>query len=183
MVDVAVLVVRLLVASILLLAGWIKIREGRQRFFTTVRGYGLLPRLPSAVYASALPWVELTVGIALLFGFLIHLSALAALAMVASFMIAALWAIARRLNLTCSCFGLLYRERIGLSTVVRDIVMAACCIVIVLFDHGEFAMFRLIVDPAEFVEIVASMVTLSILAGCVWGALRATRGIRVSVPR
>lgn len=70
-----------------------------------VKDYDLLPDALATVYAGALPWVEMLVGVYLLAGVLIRPAAIVSLLMALSFMIANVSALVDDKEHCGSCFG------------------------------------------------------------------------------
>lgn len=70
-----------------------------------VKDYDLLPDALATAYASALPWVEMLVGVYLLAGVLIRPAAIVSLLMALSFMIANVSALIGDKEHCGSCFG------------------------------------------------------------------------------
>ena len=127
------LAARLLLAAVFLMSAVPKLATPR-RFVDDVLRYRIGPRLFAQGYGWALPYAELVVGISLLLAWPVTWAAGIVLGMLGSFMIAVGIAMVRRQNSTCSCFGLLYRERVGWRTQMRDallVVLAAA-----LFFNG-----------------------------------------------
>lgn len=159
-----VLCARLLVAAVFLMAALTKIPR-RQGFATDVLNYRLLPPQVARVYAYALPWLELAVATLLLGGILIPVAAGLALLLVVSFLVAVASAMARGLALDCSCFGLLYRERVGWPVLARDGLLALLIVAILLFDSGRFALPTVLSPPYQPADLLALALTLGVLVG------------------
>jgi hypothetical protein len=100
----------------------------------------ILPSRAATVSAVALPWLELAAAASLLTGMWLPVGGGIALLLLGSFMVAVAAAMARGVNLTCGCFGLLYRERVGWPTLSRDGVIAALVLGILPFDTDRFAL-------------------------------------------
>ena len=99
-------------------------------FIFNVENYKLLPGPLAKAYGWTLPYVELATGVALVLGVQTKLASPVALLMLGSFVIAMVTAIARKQHVECTCFGLLYREKVGWSTVLRDAVLAALAVAV-----------------------------------------------------
>jgi uncharacterized membrane protein YphA (DoxX/SURF4 family) len=168
-------IARLVVASVFLMAGLLKIAEGR-RFVNSVKQFRLLPDQLATPYAKLLPWVELLVALPLFAGVAITIAASVALILCASFAVASIYAMKRRLNLGCSCFGLLYRERVGTTTVARDLLLMLLCGGILAWDHGRFALFRLVTDMNGVANAAMILVTVGAFGFSVAMVYKATRG-------
>jgi putative oxidoreductase len=97
-------IIDLIVAGVFIYAGVIKISDPVQ-FANDIDNYKILPWMIGVGLAFYLPWLEVFCGLALLFRFLYRgaLSILAAL--IAIFIVAAVAAKARGLDITCGCFG------------------------------------------------------------------------------
>jgi hypothetical protein len=115
-------------------------------------------------------------------GIHIQASAIAAVVLVASFLIAGEWAIQKRLNLHCDCFGLLYRERIGTPTVARDVLLILLAIPVAAFDDGSLALPIIVTKSASSSAIVALVVTGLMIISVAYVAFRATWNLRRPFP-
>ena len=106
------LLARLVLAAVFLMSALTKL-SAPGRFAEDLRQYRILPKPLSTVFAWSLPFIELSAALLLIGGFLVTWASLAVVAMLLSFMLAVGIAMARGDSLSCSCFGLLYRERVG----------------------------------------------------------------------
>lgn len=170
-----VLAARLIVATVFLLAAMAKLTQ-RPTFAADVLQYRLLPRPLGHAYAFALPWIELIVAAALFLGVLVPIGASLALILVFSFAVAVVSALARRLNLECSCFGLLYRERVGRQTLIRDGILALLCVEIVSFNNGRFDFTSIMTNPSSITNIVVIVLVIFTLLTSVILFVRSTEG-------
>ena len=116
------LLIRLAAAAVWLVAGAAKVGE-LEHFHDQVDQYQLLPHALEAPFAYTLPFVELLVGLYLLVGLLTRIAALVGCALMVLFLIAQAQAWARGLTLDCGCFGTLTHERVGATTILRDIAL------------------------------------------------------------
>lgn len=180
---------RVVLGTVFLMAGLAKMRLGRA-FIGDVRQYRILPGPLAAAYALAVPWLEVGSALLLLTGFWMRLGAAVILALLATFVLATALAMARRMNLTCSCFGLLYRERVGVGTVSRDLVLVGLAAQILLGEGGialtqvTAGAFR-VADGAQLALIAAVIVfscwvTWRSGAGGAGAAVRANRNLRLT---
>ncbi len=132
---VLALLARVLLGAIFLMSAFAKLAAPRS-FARDVRGYHFLPGPLADAFGYALPFTELTAAALLLSGLYPQWGAGASIAMLLAFMVAVGWAMARNLNLSCSCFGLLYRERVGWQTQIRDGILLAMALVVFVGDDG-----------------------------------------------
>ena len=112
-----------------------KISEG-SAFVEDVSKYQLLPDGMAEAYATALPWVEITIGILLIVGFSSRFYASIALLTSLSFIVANSVVLNRGLNLTCGCFG----DMAALQT--REAIIIECILFVlavqILVRRGDF---------------------------------------------
>jgi hypothetical protein len=169
-----VLCTRLLVGSVLLMAGAAKLPQ-RGTFAHDVQQYRLLPSRIASGYARLLPWAELAAAMSLLSGVLVALGAGVAALLFASFAIAAVSAIARHLSLSCACFGLLYHEKIGWGTVVRDAVLLSMAIEALLFDRGRFSLPEVLAHLGRPASLLALSAVVLVTAASLLPAVHTMR--------
>lgn len=102
--DTVGTVARLGLAALWLVAGAVKLADPAQTY-VSVRGYELLPDAAVGVVATALPIVEIVLGVLLLAGVATRAAALVSLATLLVFIAAIAQAWARGLSIDCGCFG------------------------------------------------------------------------------
>jgi len=115
-------------------------------FATAIDNYHFLPTLLVNLWAMVLPWVELTVGIALLLGpnfdrpfdGLTEAAALLSALMYLSFVIALGSALVRGLDIDCGCFNPAGTSVINWTYLLRDSSLLAASL-IVFFFHRRLA--------------------------------------------
>lgn len=134
--EVTVLVLRIFLGAIFLISAVGKLLAPRT-FVRNVVRYNVLPEPPSKVYGWLLPYAELASAIILFLGWQAQWGALIVIVMLLSFMVAVSIVMARHQNLSCSCFGLLYQEKVGRRTLIRDVVLLLMAVVIFIFDDGS----------------------------------------------
>ncbi len=105
-------------------------------FAQDVREYQILPGRLAEAFGYVLPFAEISAAALLLSGLYPQWGAGAIIAMLVVFMMAVGWAMARGLNLSCACYGLLYRERVGWQTQIRDGILLAMALVVFVGDDG-----------------------------------------------
>ena len=139
------LYVRILLGGVFLLSALTKLVAPRQ-FVQDVHAYRMLPRPLASAFAWLLPYFELGAAAWLLSGYQAAWAALAVVGMLVTFMAAVGVAMARGLDLSCACFGLLYRERVGWATQGRDGVLLLMAVLIILLDNGSLTIGGLAAD-------------------------------------
>ena len=142
------LAARLVVGCIFLLAAIDKI-QSPGGFADAVRAFHLLP--PSLVlpFAFVIPWVELLVAVYLIAGYLCRVAAAGTIALLGMFVFALGTALAGGdTNHACGCFGsggdvngvlalLEGGQTIGWWDVIRDLIMIAMSVPLVLYGAGS----------------------------------------------
>lgn len=119
--------IRVFLGSIFLVSAMGKLSSPR-RFVENVSQYRILPDILARFYGWTLPFVELLAASLLLSGFGVRIGAWLVVAMTVSFVFAISIATLQKQNLTCTCFGLLYRERVGWPTLARDLVLLSLAV-------------------------------------------------------
>jgi methylamine dehydrogenase accessory protein MauD len=122
-VDLALLAARLVLAAVFAVAGVAKLadRVGSRR---AVEDFGVPAQL-SGVVALVLPVVELGVAIALVSTSFAWWGALGALGLFVMFVVGIVVNLVRGQHPNCQCFGQLQTARVGRSTLIRNLVLAA----------------------------------------------------------
>ena len=152
----AAFVVSLMLVAVFLMAALPKALDP-VTFGQGVAKYRVLPRGMSMVLGMVLPYGELVLAGWLMSGYALREAGLASLCLFAMFAAASVQAILRRINLECSCIGLLYSERVGWSTVTRDSVLIAVSILVVVLAPRQAD--SLAADPLRLVTAVAVAAT------------------------
>ncbi|HET8580136.1 MAG TPA: MauE/DoxX family redox-associated membrane protein [Nitrospiraceae bacterium] len=117
---------RTIIGVLLLSAGILKVLKGRLHFVDVVKGYELLPLPAVRVVARCLPWTEMVVGLCLLLGVLMSVSALLASGIFLLFAGAVTINLLRgRRHIACGCFGSTADEGLNWSIVVRNTILAS----------------------------------------------------------
>jgi uncharacterized membrane protein YphA (DoxX/SURF4 family)/peroxiredoxin len=130
----AVLALRLLLAGVFLTAGIGKLLDlagSRQ----AMRDFGV-PDRAATIAGTLLPVVELTIGVALIFAPSARWGALAALALLLTFIAGIARAMARGEEPDCHCFGQIHSAPAGPLTLARNAALAGCAAVIVAYGSG-----------------------------------------------
>jgi len=129
-------VLRLLLGGAFVFAATLKIFDPAS-FANDIAHYRLVPHLWINFIAITLPWVELTAGLALIFGFWRRASALVLLALTVVFLIAISQAIARGLDIRCGCFGTIGAGQIGWRNLAIDGALMAMAAWLVWREKNE----------------------------------------------
>ncbi|TQF73259.1 DoxX family membrane protein [Rhodococcus spelaei] len=104
LIRVVSLLARLGLAAVWLISGWIKFADPTQTV-VAVRAYQLLPEDLVRPVASALPMLEIALGLLLVVGLGVRLTAIVSVLALATLIAAVASAWARGLSIDCGCFG------------------------------------------------------------------------------
>ena len=137
------LVARLVLGGTLIAAGYLKFDE-LDKSQMAVRAYELLP-IPVANFMGIfLPFFEMAVGILLVLGAAVRLSALASALLMFAFMIGISQAWARGLSIDCGCFGGGWQVAPGeadyLTPLLRDTGLTLLAVYLTLMPHTKFSL-------------------------------------------
>jgi uncharacterized membrane protein YphA (DoxX/SURF4 family) len=120
--DIASSIVRIAIGCMFIYSSLPKIRHPYD-FLSSVYSYELVgPKLGMFV-AMTLPWLEVIVGVCLVGGVFISGALLASMAMSAMFTFVLGSALYQNLDITCGCFGASSTEIIGISTLLRAVII------------------------------------------------------------
>jgi uncharacterized membrane protein YphA (DoxX/SURF4 family) len=112
---------RLVVGGAFIYAGVVKIIDPAA-FAKDIGNYQLMPDITIHLLAITLPWIEVVAGLLVLLGWWMRASLIVIGAMLVVFVAAISAALARGLDISCGCFGSSKGRRVGLITLVQDIV-------------------------------------------------------------
>lgn len=115
-----------------------------------VRAYELLPIFVANILGIVLPFVEIGIGILLILGAAIRISAISGALLMIIFIIGIAQAWARGLSIDCGCFGGGGQVEPGtanyLPEILRDLGLALLGIFLIRFPQSKFALDQ---TPAE----------------------------------
>ena len=105
--------------------------------------YDAVPFGLENLMAMAMPWLELLVGICLVAGFMVDGAAIMSVVMMVVFIFAISQALARGLTFECSCFSVTENsgDKIGLPTILRDIVLLVMSLWVLYRSERKFEFF------------------------------------------
>ena len=132
--GLASFVVRVILGLIFVLAGFAKALDARS-FLLTVQQLDLFPApsiLPAAIVVIA---CEICFGLALLVGFQTRISAGLLAALLLSFVAVISFALVHGKAVDCGCFGSMASERLGVGVLLRDILMIAGCLWLIVRNN------------------------------------------------
>ncbi|MBT3763441.1 MAG: DoxX family membrane protein [Candidatus Marinimicrobia bacterium] len=122
---------RLILGIIFLYASWDKIAHPAE-FAKAIGNYHAVPFGLENMIGLVLPWLELLVGFCLIAGIMVDGAAVLCVIMNVVFIFAISQALARGISIDCGCFSVTTEggDKIGLETILRDIVYLGMSLVI-----------------------------------------------------
>jgi uncharacterized membrane protein YphA (DoxX/SURF4 family) len=142
--EVAALAFRAGCGSVLLWAGIAKALD-RQGSILTVDAYNVLPTGLVRPVATALPWIEIAIGVFLVLGLFVRFSGIGTAALTLVFVAALGQAKARGLPIDCGCFGGGGPGTgVGWFDIVRDLPLLAGGIFLALWPGQRLQLDRLL---------------------------------------
>ena len=112
------LALRIALGAVFVYAAWTKLREPWELFAMSIDAYKVLPYWAVLVVARTLPWAEMLIGLALMAGRWLRVSAAAASLLLLVFFGLMVRAYAKGMQIDCGCFG--PGDAISVRTLVRD---------------------------------------------------------------
>ena len=143
---------RLILGGVLFAAGWLKIFTPAKSQMA-VRAYEVLPIALANFLGILLPWFEVGLGVLLILGIAVRVSALLGGALMVLFIAAISQAWARGLSIDCGCFGgggtVDPSETKYLSEILRDTGLALVALYLVRYPLTRFAVEKLTSTQGE----------------------------------
>ena len=115
--------IRIVLGAVFVYGGYVKLRAPWALFGMAIDSYHLVPLRYIEPLARTIPWFEVALGLLLIFGWLLRLSATAVSLTLAIFFAAMLHAFLNHQEINCGCFG--PGEPISKWTLLRDGSMLA----------------------------------------------------------
>lgn len=109
------------------------------QFLQIVQAYNVLPDFLARAYAQALPWLEILAGGYLVIGLFTRYAAATIGLMLVSFIIALVTVLIRGESIDCGCFVGGEVEPVSWGLVIRDIVMLAGCVPLILIKTPRWS--------------------------------------------
>lgn len=131
-----ILFLRLFVGGVFIYASIDKIAHPAQ-FAHAIENYRILPHFIVNILAIILPWIELVSGLLLVSGVWRGASALVISGLLTMFIIAIMAGLARGLDITCGCFTTTGGEKLGLSLILRDVILLLITIHILISSNSH----------------------------------------------
>jgi len=112
---------RVILGLIFVYAGYVKLKDPWELFALGISSYQILPLGMVELVARTLPWLEVLVGLLLISGFGLRISATLTTLLLVVFMALMIRAYVKGMEISCGCFGA--GEVISWKTLLRDSTM------------------------------------------------------------
>ena len=149
--SVVMLLTRLGLGGVLIYAGAVKVPEPAA-FTDAIANFEILPHLGNQIVAYTLPWAEIVIGLLLICGLWLRVSAGMTVLMLLGFGGAVIFALARGLDIECGCFGTDDYARVGFSVLAIEAAMIIAGVFVFIFPKQSLSLLRL---PKKVVAVVA----------------------------
>ncbi|OGU58247.1 MAG: hypothetical protein A2V66_03380 [Ignavibacteria bacterium RBG_13_36_8] len=126
------LCLRILLALVFLFAAIGKI-SNPEEFAVAITNYKMFPTFIINLIAIIVPWIELVIGLLMLFGIAVKENAIIISTFLFCFIIIIAIALIRGLDIQCGCFSTHEGQRIGITKILENFIMLAFGIYLVLF--------------------------------------------------
>jgi putative oxidoreductase len=119
---------RVVLGAIFIYAAYVKLRDPWQLFAMSIDGYRILPLRMVELAARTIPWMELAVGLWLITGVWLRISASIVSLIMLTFFVMMMRAYVKGMPIDCGCFG--PGEAISWKTLLRDGALLAAALLV-----------------------------------------------------
>ena len=131
-----IFIIRVIVGFVFLYASIHKIADP-ESFAKSIENYKVLPIFCINVVAIIIPWIELVIGLFLIFGVFIQSSSFIATFLMAFFSILVLVTIIRGIDITCGCFSSSTSTPIGWQKFIENTILFVLSL-LVYYSKSEY---------------------------------------------
>lgn len=135
--SIIYLVARLIVGAIFIAFAADKVTDP-STFANSISNYNIMPEPSINIMAIILPWVEMVVGLMLIFGVKVKANAFIATALLFVFTLAVVSALARGLDISCGCSS--NSPKVGWEKVLENTGLILCGIIAYISRSNAFSL-------------------------------------------
>ncbi len=129
------LTARIIAGSVFMYAGFLKAIAPSEEFAYAIEGYEIFPTFVATMASVIMPWVEIYIGVFLIFGLFTRLASFIMGLFFVFFELLILSAIIRQIPLAnCGCFGSAYSNSAAFELFQNLIIL---CFVFIAYKFGE----------------------------------------------
>ncbi len=133
------LISRVILGYIFIYAGMVKIIDPAG-FAESILNYRLTPIFLVNIFAIVIPWIEVLVGVFLIFGISSKESSFIIGSLLIIFNIMIFISVIRGLDIECGCFGTNDSQTVGIQKLLENFVLLLLSIQIILFDKNKLSL-------------------------------------------
>lgn len=137
--NITVLIARLLIGGILIYASVDKIANPAE-FAQAIYNYHIVSFGLENTMAVIIPWLELIIGLCLIFGILIDGASFLVIVLMVIFITAISYAIISGYNIECGC-GLKPGELVGMKKIIEDFIYLILALIIIKRPNRYFELY------------------------------------------
>lgn len=139
--DIIIFITRLLIGSILIIAGFLKLQIGSRRFLQNILAFGFVKGHVAQFISNSLPWLEVGCGLFMLVGLFMPMTSLVSFGLLLIFTVAIAFAVVQEKQVGCDCFGKLSeKNQVRWHLAYRNLVLMGLIILIFSFGPGWLAL-------------------------------------------
>src|ERR1700722_5743108 len=127
-VRLLLLTLRVILGGIFVYAAWLKLRDPWQIFAMSIDAYRILPLQAVELGARTIPWLELAIGLLMIAGLWLRISASIVSLLLLTFFALMVRAYAKGMAIDCGCFG--PGEAISWKMLLRDGALLAAALLV-----------------------------------------------------
>ncbi len=128
-----VLIFRIFIASVFIFSGIEKITSP-EKFADAILNYKLFPIFSINLIAIIIPWLELFIGVLLLFGIWIKENSMISFILLILFTVLVATTMLRGLDISCGCFGTKFAQKVGLLKIGENTILMVISYIVFQFE-------------------------------------------------
>jgi len=125
--------IRIVLGTIFIFAAVSKAAEP-ELFARSIDNYKLLPIFFINLLAITLPWIELCIGVLLIFGVSVKENSAILSGLLVVFILAIAISLMRGLDIECGCFGTVDGAKVGVQKILENIGLLLAGLILIRFD-------------------------------------------------
>lgn len=106
-------------------------------FSDAIANYKLIPNFAINFFAVAVPWIELVVGLLLIFNFYVKENAVIYSSLMLVFTLMILISVMRGLDISCGCFGTTDNQKVGLIKILENLGLLILGIYVLFYGDSS----------------------------------------------
>ena len=133
-----ILMLRIILSLVFIFSGIEKIINP-ELFSDSISNYRLFPSFSINLIAITIPWIELTVGLLLLFGISVKDNIIIINSLLMFFVVIILIAVIRGLDIDCGCYGS-SSQKVGFLKIIENVILFIFGIILYNFGENNFVL-------------------------------------------